>query len=406
MSAYAYNTLTQAGATLIAQATAANPIVFVASKSKASAATDADDLASKTLSWYDGKSGTIAACSAYVDDDGNPIARIIAAYTNSGSTQIAKSVCITARLASQTDADAVVFAAISDPDATIELPGSGSIASLVEFPFNISINATNTVTVTPGSSASVADLERFVSIHSAGNPNVGDSQTIRGKKTFTDNVLCNGSVSCGNVSCGDIDCGVIDAGDDIYANNGNVTAIAFIADGDISAGNNISAMGNLEIHGSAEFMDGVEISTGDLKILNGSVVASTDVECDSVICTSRVTVGAGQNRIKADASTGKLSARILDGILPYPDAAGHEPPIGGYALIAVTQSASFDVAIGQTFDGSVDTIQTACYFTESATGPHYGVKQGYTTLHGTYVACADAYSGTDHTCYFIAQRIS
>lgn len=402
MSAYAYNTLTQDGATLIAQATAANPIVFVASKSKASAATDADDLAGKTLSWYDGKSGTIASCSAYVDDAGNPIARIIAAYTNAGSTQIAKSVCITARLASQTDADAVVFAAISDPDATIELPGSGSIASLVEFPFNISINATNTVTVTPGAAASVADLARFVSIHSAGNPNAGDAQMVKGEKTYTDAAYFNsddGTVSIENAGImapdGNIDCFSLSVG------SGGIS----VMNGDIYVNINITAGGNLEIHGTSEFMDGVEISTGDLNILNGGLAAEGDVVCDAVTCESRITVGVGQNRIRAEGTTGKLSARVFDGILPYPDAAGHEPPIGGYAMIAVTLSSPspFDVAIGQTFNGSVDTIQTACYFSQTE---KFGIKQAYTTLRGTYVACADAYSGTDTTCYFLAQRIA
>ena len=400
MSAYAYNTLTQDGATLIAQATAANPIVFVASKSKASAATDADDLAGKPLSWYDGKSGTIAACSAYVDDEGNPIARIIAAFTNAGSTQIAKSVCITARLASQTDADAVVFAAISDPDATIELPGSGSIASLVEFPFNISINATNTVTVTPGSSASVADLARFVSLHSAGNPNVGDAQTIHGEKTFTSAAYFqadDGTVSIENAGImapdGNIDCFSLSVA------NGGIS----VTSGNISAGGNISATGNLEVHGSSEFSDDVEISTGDLNLLIGSVVAAGDVECHDVICSTKIDVGSGLNRIRLDGGTGTLTAKKVEAVLPYPDSAGHEPPVGGYAMIAVTQSSPFDVAIGQTFSGSVDTIQTACYFSQTE---KFGIKQGFTTLHGTYVACADAYSGTDTTCYFLAQRIS
>lgn len=178
-NSFAFNTVTHDGAALIAQATAANPIVIVGAKSCTLAAQDNADLADKPLSWYDGKSGTIAAVSAT-----NAVARIVAKYTNSGTAQTVKSFCITARLASQSDTQAVVLTAKSDPDAAVFLPGADDVSMIVNIPHSISIETSGTVEVTPGASASVADLERFVSIHKAGDPTTGEAQTILGQKTF------------------------------------------------------------------------------------------------------------------------------------------------------------------------------------------------------------------------------
>ena len=190
MSIYAYNTLTADGANLIAQATAANPIVMVGSLSKATAASSAADLAIKDKSWYDGKSGAIAAASATASR-----ARIVAVYRNAGTRQAAKAICITARLASQTDADAVILCAMSDPDATIELPGADDTGQGVEIPFNIAINAADTIQATPGAAASLADLERFVSLHAAGNPSQGEQQHVFGWKIFHNDVSVYGGLS-------------------------------------------------------------------------------------------------------------------------------------------------------------------------------------------------------------------
>lgn len=177
---YVYNVIPPSGIALIAQATAANPLVYVDVRSKAAAASSDDDLAQKTLSWYDGKAGEIAAVSAA----GN-VARPVGVWHAAGSRQPALSLCITARLASQTDADAVVVAAMSDPDSVVVLPGADDVGQSVGVPFPIAISAADTVTTTPGGWAALSDLERFVSLHRAGNSSLGDTQTVLGEKTFS-----------------------------------------------------------------------------------------------------------------------------------------------------------------------------------------------------------------------------
>lgn len=180
---YIYNVVTVDGAALIAQATAANPIVYVAALSKAAAAESEADLATRPASWYDGKAGGIAAASAM----GN-VARVVAVWGNAGSAQPAKSLAVTARLASQSDAQAVVLTAMSDPESTIILPGADDVQGGVGVPFNVALNASGGVEVTPGAAASIADLARFVSMHKAGDPTQGDAQTVLGAKTFADGI--------------------------------------------------------------------------------------------------------------------------------------------------------------------------------------------------------------------------
>ena len=176
---YIYNVVTLDGAALIAQATAANPIVYVAALSKSTAAESDADLSTKPAAWYDGKVGDIAAVSATLS-----VARIVAVWRNDGTAQPAKALAVTARLASQTDADAVVVTAMSDPESSVTLPGEDDVQGGVEVPFNVVLNAGDDVAVTPGASASIADLDRFVSMFRAGDPTQGEAQSILGEKSF------------------------------------------------------------------------------------------------------------------------------------------------------------------------------------------------------------------------------
>ena len=194
---YAYNVIPPSGVALIAQATAANPLVYVDVRSKAAAASSDEDLAQKALSWYDGKTGEIAAVSAA----GN-VARPVGVWHASGSRQPALSLCITARLASQTDADAVVVAAMSDPDSVVVLPSADDVGLSVGVPFPIAIFAADTVTTTPGGWAALSDLKRFVSLHRAGNPTLGDAQTVLGEKTFSQRATFSNGASFGSSPSG------------------------------------------------------------------------------------------------------------------------------------------------------------------------------------------------------------
>lgn len=179
---FEYNVITQQGANLIAQATASNPIVFVGCMSSTQAAVSKEDLASKTQSFYDGKTGSILAASA----TGNT-ARIIMGFANDNlqTAQIVKSACVLARLQSQTNSQAVIMAALSDSNSEIYIPDESSPLIHVAIPISVTINTDDDAATTGIDGASISDLDRFVSMHKAGNPSEGEAQTIKGNKTFT-----------------------------------------------------------------------------------------------------------------------------------------------------------------------------------------------------------------------------
>lgn len=187
---FSINVVTSAGASLIASATAANQIVITSALSGTTAASDAADLASKTESFYDGITGTISACSAT-----DNLAHIITRFGNAGaSNQVVKSVAIKGRLASQSDAQAVIIAAMSDADSQIYFPSNASPNQITRIKFQFAVQADSTVYATFADGATIADLERFVSMYQAGDPTTGEAQTILGKKLFTDDASFGGDV--------------------------------------------------------------------------------------------------------------------------------------------------------------------------------------------------------------------
>lgn len=179
---FLYNILTLDGAALIARATAANPLVITGTKSCTLAASSGTDLASKPLSWYNGRTGAIHSVSA-----SSNAARIDARYEPEGTRQTLKTVCILAKI--DGDAESVILCAKSDPNADITLPGAGDISQALDFEFALIVNADGEIEVTPGASASQADLDRLVSAHVAGDSSQGEAQTVRGEKTFLNGIV-------------------------------------------------------------------------------------------------------------------------------------------------------------------------------------------------------------------------
>jgi len=203
---FSINVVTPAGASLIASATATNQIVFIGAKTATTAATDATDLAGKSLSFYDGASGSIDSCSAT-----DSTAKIVARFGNtSGAAQIVKSACIIGKLASQSDADAVIVAAMSDDGSEIVLPSSASPTQIIRFPFNINIDVAGSASTVYGDGATLADLQRFVSMYKAGDPTSGESQSILGTKVFTGDVGIGGFLQVADFIRGNNGCGIDD----------------------------------------------------------------------------------------------------------------------------------------------------------------------------------------------------
>ena len=179
--------ITVAGRSLIASATATNQIVFV----KALSATTVPADPSVTAG-YDGVQGTITSSSAT-----NNVARVVTSYnnTNTSTPQPVKAIALMGKLASQSDAEAVIFAYCTDSGSEIYFPGNNAPEQITRFAYNIAFEGDAPLEVTEAGAASLSDLDRFVSLHRAGDPTTGESQVIRGRKTFTNEITLQSTLS-------------------------------------------------------------------------------------------------------------------------------------------------------------------------------------------------------------------
>lgn len=173
-SVFQTNEIAQAGLRLIAESSSANPIAFVDALSASQIPQNPEE-----AQGYNGIGGTIDASSAT-----DATARVVALFGNTSTSeaQVVKAIAIRAKLASQSDSDAVIFAYSYDADSTIYFPSNTAPSQRTRFAFAFDFSQTQNVSVTEAGSASLADLERFVSCHKAGNPNAGEDQTIFGDK--------------------------------------------------------------------------------------------------------------------------------------------------------------------------------------------------------------------------------
>ena len=181
-------TITSEGLNLIAHATAADAIVYTKALSNATVPADPSNVSS-----YSGKVGTIASASS----SGNA-ARITLAFENSDtmSSQAVKCVALMGRLQSESG-DGVIVAYCSSGESSITLPSSLDEPCVTRFVVNLVMSAGSgsTINVVESGVASLSDLSRFVSLHVAGDPTTGVNQTIRGRKTFTNEITLQSTLS-------------------------------------------------------------------------------------------------------------------------------------------------------------------------------------------------------------------
>lgn len=381
---FSINVVTPAGSALIAQATATNQIVFIGAKSAAAAATGAEDLAGKDISFYDGASGTIDACSAT-----NNVAKIVSRFGNtSGAAQIVKSVCILGRLSNQTDAQAVIVAAMSDDASEIYLPSSASPTQIIRFPFNITIDADEDVETAFADGATIADLARFVSMYKAGDPTQGEDQEILGEKTFA------GEVTFGNTVSFDDSASFSDA------NFNNV----------------VEFQDTVEFNDAVTFNDtinGVLVTTssiGELSTENGMI----GIKYSNVLMANLSALGlylydySGNLKIKLDSTNGKIECGDVDcgkitttggmiGLVPVLSSGTLSLPIGGI-IMAYDHSWNNQGYLA----GSQIAIAANTAYTVPAEG---SLNTGAYLPAGNYIFLSDSWNGTSNSRALL-QRIS
>lgn len=234
--AFTNNILTTSGAALLTQATSSNVIVFTKCVSSTDVMTSETTNVESTSTWT-GPSGSIASASAT-----GTTARIIAAIGNQSTSSTVKSIGIVGRLASQSASAAIVIAFVSDEAASIYIPSTSEPDAVAQVAINLTLSQASSVQVTSSSagSAALSDLERFVSVHKAGDAATGEAQTIRGAKTFTDAVSVGGLFSASGLamfSSNVVAVGNVASSDTLSAQHLNITQSAKlpkISSGDIN----------------------------------------------------------------------------------------------------------------------------------------------------------------------------
>lgn len=413
MAVIFYNqVITQAGYNLIAQATSSNPIVYVKGYSNAAVLSDPTD-----ASLYTGVEGVIDASSA--EDN---IARIVVSYGNSAtsSSQAVKAIAISARLASQTDADAVIFSWCADPDSTIVFPPNTTVAQTTRFAFNIAIGPGETIATVQSGDATLADLERLVSCHKAGDPNEGVDQTILGEKVFK-----------GTIKAWNIQSDGADAGYHLLVTGGKRDPQGIKVGWD--SNDNLDEIYIGGMGGGWVFRDAF------LRADGGGVIGNTTYPINRIVATTieptnlgtsshKVTQiyaqNIGTNSYKVNDIFAKrffggtFYGSLVDGTTPQPtyDSTAASPvkiPVGGIAFVFVYYDWSYTLHCGETFQcgpltSHYTTIREAKYIDDTP-APHWEPGEVVETDNGgsTYytwklLSCLDSESGLGTNSYGMA----
>ena len=172
-SVFSVQHITDAGLALAAAATSSNPITWTMGISSSVVPQNPED-----KSAYDGLQAPVDAASSTQN-----VARIVVGFTNdTGATVAVKAVALLGKLANQDATQAIVAAYVYDADSSIEL--APSEMQRTRFAFNLVFNGVSTVSVFQTGDLTIADAERFVSCHVAGNPTLGEDQVIYGSKEW------------------------------------------------------------------------------------------------------------------------------------------------------------------------------------------------------------------------------
>lgn len=175
--------ITTKGFEMLAAATTGSLIQMVGGRCSQNTIAQANIPSATDSQFLSAPEGTVKAMSVT-----DTAAQIIIEFSNAGlqNAITIKSFCL--RAMSQGSATAYPFAVCSLNNGGITLQPQSVTGVVVRFqvPFDLTFTGASSYIegIPVGNNASVDMLDRFVSLHSLGNPSAGDTQTIRGEKRF------------------------------------------------------------------------------------------------------------------------------------------------------------------------------------------------------------------------------
>lgn len=196
MADFDVNTITAAGATLIASATAGNKLVIDGCDATTDVLTKAQAVQVSTRPATPGSNTTEVALAGSTDNHVYAYAEFIRGQSTGGDFN---TFYLYGHI--QNTPSVVRVIAIASASSPTHLPVSGDVTNRTELQFELTFSATDEVVTVADSSMYTTRgeflllKERTVTTHAEGTPTTGEAQTIYGAKTFKNAIVCDGSVT-------------------------------------------------------------------------------------------------------------------------------------------------------------------------------------------------------------------
>lgn len=209
MADFDVNTITAAGATLIASATAGNKLVIDGCDATTDVLTKAQAVQVSTRPASPGSNTTDVALAGSTDNHVYAYAEFIRGQSTGGDFH---SFYLYGHIENAPSVIRVI--AIASATAATHLPESGDVTNRTELQFELTFSATDEVVTVADSSmyATRGEVqvlrERVVTTHAEGSTTTGDNQTIYGEKTFVNDVSFSDGVTFSDdvTVVGDVGC--------------------------------------------------------------------------------------------------------------------------------------------------------------------------------------------------------
>lgn len=315
--------ITTKGFEMLAAATTGSLIQMVGGRCSQNTIAQANIPSAMDAQFLSTPEGTIKAMSVT-----DTAAQIIIEFSNAGlkNAITIKSFCV--RAMSQGSATAYPFAvcSLNNGGITLQPQDVTGVAVCFQVPFDLTFTGASTYIegIPVGNNASVDMLDRFVSAHSLGDSTTGDAQTIRGEKTFANDIF-----SAHN-SSGDSLCNLGNTADRFNAINGDFGNFVFV--NAIKPDDPYDPAYGQETRVGADFAPFDHIYGKNLHGVIPSATLSEDIPVGAIVCLTGLPTNLGVGRIVSGVySLGSLTGDI--------DPQGHQTVASQeYTLLTSTSS--------------------------------------------------------------------
>lgn len=188
MAVWNVQQVTNWGCAYFAASSTTKPVKATGGAVSNTSLTEAQAQATSTLDAFLGKYSDVSSRVLSLSVTGQTLRAVVQFKSTGDTARECKSVALLS--------DDNVIAILSSSEVIFTIPASSTSVVGVSVDFNIVFTNTGqaTVDVSTANTAMQSDLDRFVSCYKAGDQQTGEAQTVRGRKTFTNEVTFQSTV--------------------------------------------------------------------------------------------------------------------------------------------------------------------------------------------------------------------